>query len=309
MSQISICKYDLVFGRKTLVGNHRDCQVCTHLRRDFVPLLFADPLQVIKVLGLMFGNSNLQLPPLIFYGIKVWRLAKPLQDLMCFFLSHSFVALAVCFGSLSYLNTHPRPIFNALALTVHGLVHRPFDAVKLSCPLSRKTPPKHNVSTSMFDSGDDVLGVIGSIPPPPNTASWVDAKKLDFGLILRPCLVSFTQFSSESLANFRRACTCAFLSRGTLRVRQDFSPLRRGVLPIVFLVTMVPAALRSLTRSSHVVLGWFLTVLMNSVTPRGEILHGAPVRVRLTDILCFFHLRIITLTVVTFSPSCLVMDF
>uniref|UniRef100_A0A8C7U182 Transporter n=1 Tax=Oncorhynchus mykiss TaxID=8022 RepID=A0A8C7U182_ONCMY len=35
--------------------------------------------------------------------------------IMCFFLSHSFVALAVCFGSLSCWNTHPRPIFNALA--------------------------------------------------------------------------------------------------------------------------------------------------------------------------------------------------
>ncbi len=33
-------------------------------------------------------------------------------------------------------------------------------------------------------------------------------------------------------------------------------------LPIVFLVTEVQAALRSLTRSSCVVLGWFLTVLM-----------------------------------------------
>ncbi len=30
----------------------------------------------------------------------------------------------------------------------------------------------------MFDGGDGVLGVIGSIPPPPNTASWVDAKEL-----------------------------------------------------------------------------------------------------------------------------------
>ncbi len=30
-------------------------------------------------------------------------------------------------------------------------------------------------------------------------------------------LNTFTQFSSESLANFRRACTCAFLSRGTFR--------------------------------------------------------------------------------------------
>ncbi len=92
---------------------------------------------------------------------------------MCFFLSHSFVALAVCFRSLSYWDTDPRPIFNTLvgfnALSL--MVHRPFDAVQLSCPLSRKTPPKHNVSISMFDGGDGVLGVIGSIPPSPNTAS------------------------------------------------------------------------------------------------------------------------------------------
>ncbi len=43
----------------------------------------------------------------------------------------------------------------------------------------------------MFDGGDGVLGVIGSIPPPPNTASWVDAKELDFGLIWPQ---HFTQF-------------------------------------------------------------------------------------------------------------------
>ncbi len=61
--------------------------------------------------------------------------------------------------------------FNALALTVHGPVHRPFDAVQLSCPLSRITPLKHNVSTSVFDGGDGVFGIMGSIPPPPNTAS------------------------------------------------------------------------------------------------------------------------------------------
>ncbi len=106
-------------GRFFEVGH----QVCTHLRRDFVPLLFADPLQSLRFRG-----------------------------------------------------------FHALALTVHGPVHRPFDVVQFSCPLSRKTPPKH-VSTSMFDGGDGVLGVISSIPPPPNTASWVDAKELDFGLI------------------------------------------------------------------------------------------------------------------------------
>ncbi len=97
--------------------------------------------------------------------------------LMCFFLSHSFLALAVCFGSLFNALTG----FSALALTVHCPVHCPFDVVQLSCPLSRKTPPKHNVSTSMFDGGDCVLRVIGSIPPP-NTARWVDAKELGFGL-------------------------------------------------------------------------------------------------------------------------------
>ncbi len=59
-------KHDLIHGGKTLVGNHRGQtflvvghQVCTHLRRDFVPLLFSDPLQVIKFSRLTFGNSNL----------------------------------------------------------------------------------------------------------------------------------------------------------------------------------------------------------------------------------------------------------
>ncbi len=70
------------------------------------------------------------------------------RTLMCFFLSHSFVALAMCFGSLSCWNTHPRTIcnslagFNVLALMVHGPIHRSVDAAQLSCPLSRKTAPK-----------------------------------------------------------------------------------------------------------------------------------------------------------------------
>ncbi len=166
-----------------------DHQVCTHLRRDFVPLLFADPLQVIKVSRLTFDNSNLQLPPQIFYGMKVWRLARPLQDLNVLFFEPLLCCLGRVFWVIVMLEYPSTTIFNALAgfnalaLMVHGPVHRPFDAVQLSCPLSRKTPPKHNVSTSMFDGGDGVLGVIGSIPPPPNMASWVDAKELDFGLI------------------------------------------------------------------------------------------------------------------------------
>ena len=36
------------------------------------------------------------------------------RTLICFFLCNSFVALAVCFGSLSFWKTRPRPIFSAL---------------------------------------------------------------------------------------------------------------------------------------------------------------------------------------------------
>ncbi len=189
MSEISIWPL-----HKTLVGNHRvqtslvvGHKVCTHLRRDFVPLLFADPLQVIKVSRRTYGNSNLQLPPQIFYGIKVWRLARPLQDLNVLLLEALFCCLGHVFRLIVMLEYPFTTRFQCPGwLQCPGgtwPVHRPFDAVQLSCPRGRKTPPKNNVSTSIFDSGDGVLGFIGSIRPPPNTASWVDAKELDFGFI------------------------------------------------------------------------------------------------------------------------------
>ncbi len=69
------------------------------LRRDFVPLFFADPLEVFKVSRLTFGKSNLQLPPQIFYGIKVWRLARPLQDLNVLLLE----PLLCCLGRVFWV--------------------------------------------------------------------------------------------------------------------------------------------------------------------------------------------------------------
>ncbi len=222
-------KHDLVLSGKTLVGNHRGQtflvvghQVCTHLRRDLVPLLFADPLQIIKVSRLTFGNWNLQLPPQIFYGIKIWRLARPLQDLNVHLLEPLLVTLAVCFGPLLCWNSHPQPIFNALPLMVHGPVHRPFNAVQLSCPLSRKTPPKHKVSTSMFDSGMVFLG---------SQSAFLFLQTRRFELMPKSWILvssdhnTFTQFSSESLSNFKWACTCAFLSKGTLWGRCRISVL------------------------------------------------------------------------------------
>ncbi len=102
-----------MLGGKSLVGNHRGQtflvvghQVCTHLRRDFVPLIFADLLQVIKVSRLTFGNSNLQLPPQIFYGMKIWRLARPLQDLNVLLLEPLLCCLGRVFWVIVMLE-HP----------------------------------------------------------------------------------------------------------------------------------------------------------------------------------------------------------
>ncbi len=119
------------------------------------------------------------------------------------------VTLAVCFGSLSSWNTHPRAIFNDLALTVHAPVHRPFDAVQLSFPLSRKTPPKH-VSTSVKMV---FLGSQAAFLFLQTRLSWVKLMPKSW-IFVSSDHNTFTQFSSESLANFRRACTCAFLSTG-----------------------------------------------------------------------------------------------
>ncbi len=124
---------------------------CTHLRREFVPLLFADHLQVIKVSRLTFDNSNLQLPPQIFYGIKVWRLARPLlnglllEPLLCClglvfwvivmlkypFTIHfkcpgpegtpSIVPLMRCSCSVPLAEKHPQSMFPFPCLTV-GMV-------------------------------------------------------------------------------------------------------------------------------------------------------------------------------------------
>ncbi len=90
--------------------------------------------------------------------------------------------------------------------------------------------------------------------------------------------------SRWSLVDFRRAWTCAGLSRGTLCMLQDFIPWRCSVLLMVTVETVVPALFRSLTRSFRVVLGWSLNFLRIINTPRGEILHETPVRGTLTVI-------------------------
>ncbi len=74
---------------------------------------------------------------------------------------------------------------------------------------------------------------------------------------------------------------------------------------MVAFVTLVPALCRSFTRSPRVVLGFLLTVLVIILTPRGEILRGAPDRGRLSVVLYVFYFLIIAPTVDFFTPSCL----
>ncbi len=88
---------------------------------------------------------------------------------------------------------------------------------------------------------------------------------------------------------------------GTL---QDLSSWRRSVLLMVAFVTLVPALCRSFTRSPRVILGFLLTVLVIILTPRGEILRGAPDRGRLSVVLYVFHFLIIAPTFDFFTPSC-----
>ncbi len=166
--------------------------------------------------GWCLATRTLQLPPQIFYGIKVWRLARPLQDLNVLLLEPLLCCLGHVFWVIVMLEYHPRPQFNALAgFNALALkVHCPFDAVQLSCPLSRKTPPNHIVSTSKHGVGMVLMGS--------QAAFLLQTRRVELmpksWMLVSSDYNTFTQFSSESLANFRQACTCAFLSSRHCRI-------------------------------------------------------------------------------------------
>ncbi len=255
---------------------------------------------------------DFQLPPKIFYGVEIWRLARPLQDLEMLLTKPLLRCPGGVFGIIVMLKDPAtfhlqcpcwwKEVFTQ-NLTIHGPVHSFLYTDQSSWSLCRKTAPKHDVSTPMLHSRYGVLWMQLSILSPPNTTSWVFTKKFYFGFM------TFSQSSSGSskcsLANFRRAWTCTGLSRGTRLALQDLSPWRRSVLLMVTFVTLVPALCRSFTRSPRVVLGFLLTVLVIILTPRGEILRGAPDRGRLSVVLYVFHFLIIAPTVDFFTPSCL----
>ncbi len=237
------------------------------------------------------------------------------RTLKCFLRSHSFIARAVCLGSLSCWKTQPRFIFNALA-----------DGRRFSLKISRYMAPFILSFTQISRPGPFAEKQPQSMrfPPPCFTVGMVffgcnsaffllQTRQVEFlpksYILVSSDHMTFSQSSSGSskcsLANFRRAWTCTGLSRGTRLALQDLSPWRRSVLLMVAFVSLVPALCRSFTRSPRVVLGFLLTVLVIILTPRGEILRGAPDRGRLSVVLYVFHFLIIAPTVDFFTPSCL----
>ncbi len=182
------------------------------------PLLAITEVRQILSKSLRFRSWRLATrtfssPPQIFYGIRSGDWLGHSRTLICFFLSHSFVSLAMCFGSLSCWNTHPRHIFKAWRYMALSIV--PLRWCSCPCLLSRKHP-----QSIMF-------------PPPCLMVGWCSwghrqhssssSKHGKLSWCQRAWFWSHltTTLSPSSPLNHwqtsGRACTCAFLSRGTLR--------------------------------------------------------------------------------------------
>ncbi len=198
----------------------------------------------------------------------------------------------MCLGSLSCWKTHLQCSYWGKEVVGQNLViHPPLNTVQSSGPLCREAPPQHDVSTPILHGWDGVLGIVLILLLPPNTASGV-----------------YTTWPSpmppldhpDGLWQTSDGWTCAGLKRRTLHALQGFNPWRCSVLVMVTVETVVPALFRSLTSSRLIP-----HLSQDHDTPRGEILHGAPVRGRLTVILNFLHFLIIAPSFVAFSPSCL----
>ena len=120
-------------------------------------------------------------------------------------------------------------------------------------PLAEKHPKSIMFPPPCFKVGMVFLGLYSAfLFLQTRWSSWSQIALFWSHLTTSPSPKSSSRSSRFSLANFRRACTCAFFSRGTLRAQQDFNPSWCSVLLMVLFVTMVPTAFRSLTSSSCV---------------------------------------------------------
>ncbi len=106
--------------------------------------------------------------------------------------SHSFVILAVCLGSLSCWKVNLRPSLRSWALWRRfssrislylAVLIFPLDCNQSSCPCSWKTPPQHDVATTMLHCWDCIGQVMSSAWFSPHIPLRIKAKKFYLGLI------------------------------------------------------------------------------------------------------------------------------
>ncbi len=191
-------------------------------------------------------------------------------------------------------------------LTIHGPIHSFLYTDQSSWSLCRKTAPKHDVSTPMLHSRYGVLWMQLSILSPPNTTSWVFNKKLYFGFIwpydILPILFWIIQMLSSKL---QTGLDMYWFKQGDTSGTAGFESLAAQCVTDGSLLLWSQLSAGHSLGPPRVILGFLLTVLVVILTPRGEILRGAPDRGRLSVVLYVFHFLIIAPTVDFFTPSCL----
>ncbi len=195
------------------VGNDRGQTFSVSLHKVFthtVVGILAHSSMQISSRAVMFWDF--QLPPKIFYGVEIWRLARPLQDLEMLLTKPLLRCPGGVFGIIVMLKDPAtfhlqcpcwwNEVFPQ-NLTIHGPIHSFLYTDQSSWSLCRKTAPKHYVSTPMLHSRYVVLWMQLSILSPPNTTSWVLTKKLYFGFIwpydILPILFWIIQMLSSKL--------------------------------------------------------------------------------------------------------------
>ncbi len=111
-------------------------------------------------MGLSLGKTDFQLPPKIFYGVEIWRLARPLQDLEMLLTK----PLLRCPGGV-WDHCHaerPSHVSSSMPLLMEGGFHSkshdtwPHSFLytdQSSWSLCRKTAPKHDFPPLYFTVG------------------------------------------------------------------------------------------------------------------------------------------------------------
>ncbi len=185
------------------------------------------------------------------------------RTLKCFLRSHSFVARAVCLGSLSCWKTQPRFIFNALA-----------DGRRFSLKISRYMAPFILSFTQISRPGPFAEKQPQSMmcPPPCFTV----------GMVFFGCNSAFFLLQTQQVE---------FLPKSYILVSSDILPILFWIIQMLSSKLQMGLDMYWLKQGDTA--GGCSEVLVIILTPRGEILRGAPDRGRLSVVLYVFHFLII----------------